>query len=300
MYELNPHAFTDNDINQLHIGSLLTVPDMKALSEEVPELLPSVPEPPPATGKIQAGTDGITANKQPREKSQLAAKQVALIEELITSNRNTIASLQKLIARINGFQQGSENLQLQITEIKQQLKLAMNKMQLIKLQQTQSSTAPQGGEAQQHIDEIRQQLRQLQQQKVQPQTQAASSLVNDLQQQITGMNRQLQQMQSQQTGAMTATNIEELQRQVADIQQQQQLAMNQLQQYQQRQALSRQAETATAPAAGDLQNQITGIRQEQQRIMDQLKQVEQRPLLFDRPVRQRARTHEGYFTKSIL
>ena len=257
MYELNPHAFTDNDINRLHIGSLLIIPDMKALSEEVPELLPSVPEAPPAS-KIQTVTTGVAVDKQPEQLPQLQAQHIADIDNLLDSNRNIIASLQKLIGQINGFQQGTEDLQRQISEIKQQLKQVQSQQP----RQAQLQAAPQA-DNQQQITEIRQQLQQ-QIEEVKTQLQLAMNKMQLLQRQ--------QAQTDQQSQSSTASQNAEIQSQIDQI-------SGQLQALQQQQ--DQAAQPQSIPVVETLKQQITDIAQQLQQVKDQQNQV---PALQAQPV----------------
>ena len=142
LQELNPDSFSAS--GNLLIGSTLIVPDMGALSEEVPELLRSTPTP-PATTKFFAPAP---KNAAPIPNEPVEAEPA--IAESIAAEPEAIPTKQEVLPTGNNMLELTSELDLMSAENQRQAEVIQNLTDKISDQQERS------GVMQNELDELRQ------------------------------------------------------------------------------------------------------------------------------------------------
>ena len=145
LYELNPQSFSDSGINGLLVGSMLVVPDLQALSDEVPELLSSTPKPPaprastaksataklPTKKQIRSKPSEVTQNSQKQSAPQLQHEQLEQINLLITHSQRNTDLVKKLISQNNDYQKLTSQFQAQVKRLDSQQNEGFRKLRAL-------------------------------------------------------------------------------------------------------------------------------------------------------------------------
>jgi|GEM_PF-4185781 len=147
MHELNPHAFSGG-IGTLHLGSMLVIPDMAALIEEVPELLPNKPKPPTSKRPIASTPPPPTPTPVPApapakpsasrqlskpDSQQIDALQLLVQEQLIQAESHA-ETLIKLMNQTSASHELTKGLQKKLSRLQQQQQISNQRLQELETQ----------------------------------------------------------------------------------------------------------------------------------------------------------------------
>jgi len=154
MHELNPQAFSGG-IGTLHLGSMLVIPDMKALIEEVPELLPNKPRPPtskrPTVSKPPPSVNSPASRQLSKPDSQqIDALQLLVQEQLIQANSHA-ESLNNLANQISASQELTRGLQRKLSKLQKQQQLSDQHLQKLGVQFQANSASVKAGSTKQNL-----------------------------------------------------------------------------------------------------------------------------------------------------